>query len=142
MRVPRDLAKRIDALEKAIRLKLPEKPTAEEVRHVVMSQLAEEKFYELILRWESEYYEILNGHDTRALTDAVDDLITRIEREPIMETDAWGPSIRGMTPDQSEGGVNTLADIYTIFVRNLRDSELRRISIESKDSKGWEPMRL
>jgi len=142
MSVPRGLAKRIDDLEKSIRLKLPEKPTAEEVRHEVRSQLAEEKFNELIVRWESEYDEILNGHDTRALTDAVDDLITRIKREPIMKTDAWGPNIREMTPDQPEGRVNTLADIYTIFVRNFRDSELRRIRMESRDSEGWEPMRL
>lgn len=138
MRTPRGLAKRIDDIEKAIRLRLPEKPTEDEIRHEIRTQLAEEKFLELIRVWESEFETILNGFSEREITEAVKELVSRIKREPIMETDAWGPKIREMSSGGSEGGVKTLADVYVIITENLQDSELRRIRMEGRDSEGWE----
>lgn len=138
MKTPRGLAKRIDDIEKAIRLKLPEKTTDDEIRHEIKSQLAEEKFSELIRVWESEFETILNGFNEREITEAVKELISRIKREPIMQTDAWGPKIRGITPDSSTGGVKTLADVYIIITKNLQDDELRRIRMDNMNSDGWE----
>lgn len=138
MRTPRNLAKRIDDIEKAIRLRLPEKPTEDEIRHEVRTQLAEEKFLDLIRVWESEFETILNGFNEREITEAVKELIGRIKREPIMQTDAWGPKIRKMSPDGSKGAVKTLADVYTTITKNLQDNELRRIRMDNMNSDGWE----
>lgn len=135
MKVPRDLAARVIRIEKIIRQSLPEKATPDEIRHAIKCELAEERFNDLFLRWEADFEAVLSGSNERQITEAVDELIGRIEREPVMMASAWGPRVEA----NSQGSVTTLAQVYVTIVENLRDHEILRIRRGRMDSEGWGP---
>lgn len=135
MKVPRDLADRVIRIEKIIRRSLPEKAAPDEIRHAIKCELAEERFNDLILRWEADFEAALSGSHERQLTEAVDELIGRIEREPVMMTNAWGPRVEA----KPQGSVTTLAQVYVTIVENLRDHEIIHIRRGRTDPKGWDP---
>ena len=134
MRIPRDLAKRIEHVKKAVRKRLGSAVTQEQIRHEIKLELAQEKFMTLVAQWESEFEEILSGSDVRALTEAFDELILRIEREPLMETDVWGP--------EGVDRLDPIADLFIVCVKEIRRREIRRIDMENQDSENWEPTRF
>jgi len=137
MKVPRDLITRVTRIEKIIRQILPEKATPDEIRHAIKCELAEERFNDLILQWEADFEAALNGSHERQLTEAVDELIGRIKREPVMTTSAFGPRVEA----KSHGSVTTLAQVYVTIVENLRDHEIFRIRRGDMDPEGWEPLK-
>lgn len=84
MRVPRDLAKRIELIEKAIRKRLGPAVNKAQIREVIYDVLAEERLREILQEWEKDWQE-MGFHTPEHVSDAVEDLKARVLKDPMLE---------------------------------------------------------
>jgi len=141
MKVPRDIAGRVNKILEAVKLKLPPRPTEADVRHAIQEEMAEERFFELFKIWSAEFEETMNARDPRRIEEAYDELILRIQTDHTMEASWLGPTLDEKFGDQAEGEycARTFADIYSSIARASCTSLLVRNRIAARDSEGFEP---
>lgn len=146
-RLPRDVLKRIESIELAIRKSLGERPTEIQIKHEIQMALCQERFSDMSRAWESEFETMLDGDNIEDITEATDELIDRIQREPLFCSNAWRPPREGQVlepfdPEKHYTTVYYMAQVYTAIISSLRESEIHRIHLEQRVSDGWEPTRI